>query len=950
MSTLKKAIIKFRCRFRHAKECLHNTSEASSKSAVISTSSSSEVPLGDGGEPLSKNQQRKQAKKERQIAKAKANEQRKESVEKRREAEDERAAKEEPRQLRARYGSLRVAANQYKVVSNNRRVDISTLSSRRIGEEVTFRARLHTLRNLSSSLAFLVFRQQLSTIQGVLREQDGIVSNHMVRWAEHIPTESVVLVTGILQKPKEEVKGASVHDVEILVQELHVMSHLTESLPFSVYEDDVPKEETHEADGINEEMEGEKHRRHHITDRTRLSNRIVDLRTATSQAIFRVNSGICNIFRYYLDSQGFIEVHTPKLQGGATESGASVFELDYFGRPAFLAQSPQLAKQMCISADFERVYEIGPVFRAENSNTHRHLTEYTGLDLEMAIDEHYHEALQLIDDMLKHIWKGIYRRFGRELEVIKRQFPHEDLIWLDETPRIPFSEGVRLLRDSGWTGDDGNPPSEYEDLSTRAEIRLGQLVKEKFHTDYYILDKFPVSARPFYTMPDPDNNKITNSFDIFLRGQEIISGGQRIHDAKMLENQMAEQGVKREGMEDYLEGFRWGAPPHAGCGIGLERLVMLFLNLGNIRLASLFPRDPRSLPAKHPKAELRHPEASTLHPPWEGDAVPDMEKEKQFQPLGKLIANYGDASNTSWLDDRYQVWRYHETGAAVSYVPTDSFAIIVGDPLCDKIQYTTVITTFLQHLKKQTNLKPLWLLASRLTEEILGTKLGWSTLTCLAENRLDPRKNLAQQDHDIARKVRHADREGVKISESPTPVPSDLRAQTDARVKDWLAKRTGTQVHLTQIHPWRDAEHRRYFFAHDKAGTLATLVVLAQLAPDHGYQVKYSLDFPGAPSGTIEATILQALQTVAREGVKNVTFGGGASSSLKPEHHLNGVRIRALEHSYKAIATRLKLTQKSEFREKLGAEEDPVFVCFPRHGLGSSGVKAIMKFLQEDDE
>lgn len=357
------------------------------------------------------------------------------------------------------------------------------------------------------------------------------------------------------------------------------MSHLTESLPFSVYEDDVPKEETHEADGINEEMEGEKHRRHHITDRTRLSNRIVDLRTATSQAIFRVNSGICNIFRYYLDSQGFIEVHTPKLQGGATESGASVFQLDYFGRPAFLAQSPQLAKQMCISADFERVYEIGPVFRAENSNTHRHLTEYTGLDLEMAIDEHYHEALQLIDDMLKHIWKGIYRRFGRELEVIKRQFPHEDLIWLDETPRIPFSEGVRLLRDSGWTGDDGNPPSEYEDLSTRAEIRLGQLVKEKFHTDYYILDKFPVSARPFYTMPDPDNNKITNSFDIFLRGQEIISGGQRIHDAKMLENQMAEQGVKREGMEDYLEGFRWGGPPHAGCGIGLERLVMLFLNL-----------------------------------------------------------------------------------------------------------------------------------------------------------------------------------------------------------------------------------------------------------------------------------------------------------------------------------------------------------------------------------
>ena len=152
-----------------------------------------------------------------------------------------------------------------------------------------------------------------------------------------------------------------------------------------------------------------------LPQRVRLNNRIVDLRTAPSQSIFRIQSGICNLFRTYLDAQGFIEIHTPKLQGGATESGASVFELNYFGRPAFLAQSPQLAKQMCMAADFERVYEIGPVFRAEDSNTPRHLTEYTGMDLEMALEEHYHEALDIIDGMFKSLWQGIYDRYQPEI-------------------------------------------------------------------------------------------------------------------------------------------------------------------------------------------------------------------------------------------------------------------------------------------------------------------------------------------------------------------------------------------------------------------------------------------------------------------------------------------------------------------------------------------------------
>ena len=601
---------------------------------------------------------------------------------------------------------------------------------------------------------------------------------------------------------------------------------------------------------------------------------------------------------------------------------------------------------MAIAADFEKVYEIGPVFRAENSNTHRHLTEYTGLDIEMAIAEHYYETLDLIDATFQHVFKGIYERYGKELEAIKTQFPHENLVWLERTPRIPFREGVALLRESGWTDENGNPPSEYADLGTRDEIQLGALIKKKYHTDYYILDKFPASARPFYTMLDPDNPKVTNSFDIFLRGQEILSGGQRINNPKMLLDRMASQRVSPDSMEEYLDGFRWGAPPHAGGGIGLERLVMLLLNLGDIRNASLFPRDPRSMPAKPPVTTLVHPEADTLHAVIDcpSGSVPEMPS------LEKLIANYGDASNTSWLDDRYQIWRHESTGAAIGYVPMDHYAIVIGEPLCDKSQKPMVINAFLHWLKKSAELKPLWLLVGYQTEEYLGDSLGWRTLSCLAEERADPASVRAQHDHDIARKVRHAQREGVKIVDIPVgeAVSAEVQKQCDARIRDWLASREGKkQVHLTEVKPWRDMDHRRYFYAHDRDKQICALVVLARLSPEHGFQVKWSLDFPGAPSGTIEHLILHVLERMRQAGVKQVTFGASAVDSLTAVHNLGGVHVRTLSRTYHTIATQLKLVQKGEFREKLGAEEDPVYVCFPKRGLGARGIRAIMNFFED---
>jgi len=707
-----------------------------------------------------------------------------------------------------------------------------------------------------------------------------------------------------------------------------------------------------------------KHQRS-LPQRVRLNNRIVDLRTAPSQAIFRIQSGICNLFRSYLDSQGFLEIHTPKLQGGATESGASVFEVNYFGRQAFLAQSPQLAKQMCISADFERVYEIGPVFRAEDSNTPRHLTEYTGLDLEMALEEHYHEALDVIDAMFKNLWKGIYDRYEKEIDIISQFYPHTKVEWLEETPRIPFAKGIQMLKDDGWVDEDGNPPSQYEDLATRAEIRLGQLVKEKFKTDYYILDKFPASARPFYTMPDPSDDRITNSFDIFMRGQEIVSGGQRIHDANFLEKQMKKKGVRPDSMPEYIEGFRWGAPPHAGCGVGLERLTYLFLNLGNIRLASLFPRDPKSLPAKPPAVILRHEEASTLNPPWDNEEVVDLDspEAKQLQPLEKLIANYGDAANTSWLDKRYHVWRHPLTGAAQGYVIYGSYAIVVGEPLCDRSQTPQIISAFLQYLKDEhKELKPIWMILGPSSEEYLAEKFQWRTLACIAEERADPRHNPALKDNDLARKVRHAEKEGVRNITCPfeETLPEDLKSKIDTRIVDWQHNRKGAQVHLTEIRPWFDEAHRRYFYAQGPApegagkdaGPIHAVVVLHQLAPINGYQIKFSLEFPGAPSGTIESLLLHSLRSLvsADASCSRVTFGTGALPQIEGGRNIGKRKIKFLKKAYEGIIKNANLRGKSEFREKMGVVKEGVYVAYPRGGLGAGGIRALMGFLGEDSD
>jgi aspartyl-tRNA synthetase len=273
----------------------------------------------------------------------------------------------------------------------------------------------------------------------------------------------------------------------------------------------------------------------------------------------------------------------------ASESGATVFKLGYFKTHAFLAQSPQLYKQMAIASDFERVFEIGPVFRAEDSNTHRHLTEFVGMDFEMAFHEHYHEVMDMMDKLFVSIFRGLTERFGKEIAAVHKQFNREPFVWLEPSLRIEWPEGIAMLREAGVEIGD------FEDISTPQEKLLGKLVKEKYGTDFYILDKFPLCIRPFYTMPDPANEGYSNSYDLMMRGEEIMSGAQRVHDPEMLVERAKSHGLEMEEIASYLEAFTFGCPPHAGGGVGLERVVMLFLGLPNIRKTSLFPRDPKRL-------------------------------------------------------------------------------------------------------------------------------------------------------------------------------------------------------------------------------------------------------------------------------------------------------------------------------------------------------------------
>ncbi|KAG0138575.1 hypothetical protein HOY82DRAFT_595728 [Tuber indicum] len=530
---------------------------------------SENVPIGPDGKPLSKSAIKK-LQKEREKA---------EKAAKRAALEAEQKAAREAANVdhaTGNYGTKKMIQSTER--SGTKRIQLSKLTAEDDGTEVVFRARLQNARAQGAKMCFVVLRQQSVSIQAVLTvNTEGTVSKQMVKWASGVNLESVVLVHGKIAKTPEPVTSASLSDVEVQITKFFVIAEAEPMLPIQF--DDASR-------SLKEVEAGAAT----VSLATRLDNRVIDLRILSNQAIFKISSAVCMLFKEYLLKHNFVEVHTPKLIAAASEGGSNVFKVQYFNRDAYLAQSPQLYKQMLIAGDFERVFEIAPVFRAENSQTHRHMTEFTGLDLEMAFEEHYHEVVEVLEGLFVYIFAGLQERFAKEIAIVRAQYPVEEFkVPKDgKVLRLTFKQGIAMLREAGHEVPD------LEDLSTEMERTLGRLVAEKYGEDFYILDKFPLAVRPFYTMPDPEDPQYSNSYDFFMRGEEILSGAQRVHNSQFLAERMSSLGIDPEapGLEDYVGAFKYGAPPHAGGGIGLERVVFLWLGLGNIRRASAFPRDP----------------------------------------------------------------------------------------------------------------------------------------------------------------------------------------------------------------------------------------------------------------------------------------------------------------------------------------------------------------------
>jgi len=469
---------------------------------------------------------------------------------------------------------------------------VSTLGTQdgpEIGAEIWVRARVATVRVKGKS-TFVVLRQNsLHTVQACKfkdKEDGGESATAVAKFFKALPLESLVDLRGVLAEAN--VSSCTQTNVELQIKQVFCVCQAAQQLPFLMADAQRSEEEI-------EASQGSKRPFVRVLPDLRLDNRWLDLRVPAHNATLRIQSAVCRFFRDSLTKRGFVEIHSPKLIAGESEGGAEVFRLDYFGTRASLAQSPQLYKQMAISADIPGAFEVGPVFRAENSNTPRHLCEFTGLDFEMPILWHYDEVIQVIHTTLSGAFLRLEEECAAELHAVRQMYPSEapEVPGPDEPPCVlHWDEAMEMLQTAP---SDSKRTDLMADLSTEEERLLGSLVKEKYGSDLFFLDRYPSSVRPFYTMPSKDTPEYSNSYDVIFRGQEIGSGAQRCHDPELLEARCAELGVPTEPLQPYIDSFRHGVPPHGGVGLGLERIVQLYLGLDNIRKAVMFARDPTRL-------------------------------------------------------------------------------------------------------------------------------------------------------------------------------------------------------------------------------------------------------------------------------------------------------------------------------------------------------------------
>ena len=315
---------------------------------------------------------------------------------------------------------------------------------------------------------------------------------------------------------------------------------------------------------------------------TLLQYRHVTVRSPKARAVLKIEAELIRGFRAYLDAHDFTEIYTPKLVSAGAEGGANLFEVDYYGRRAYLAQSPQLYKQIMVGV-FERVYETAPVYRAEKSHTHRHLSEYLSLDVEFGFIEDDGDVMDLEEALLKSMLDGVAESCSRDLAALGAELPDTSVAF----PRIELLAARELVAERYGHVSGG------KDLDPEAERLVGRWAKEEHGSDFVFVTHYPQAARPFYTFPL--DGGLTRGLDLLFRGVEITSGGQRVHRPEVLAEELRKRNMDPEAFADYIEVFRHGMPPHGGFAIGAERLTALLLGIHNVRFARAFPRDAQRL-------------------------------------------------------------------------------------------------------------------------------------------------------------------------------------------------------------------------------------------------------------------------------------------------------------------------------------------------------------------
>lgn len=413
------------------------------------------------------------------------------------------------------------------------------------GTTIILEGAVHSVRDMGE-IAFVILRKKEGLIQTVWEEGKTDLELSEIREGDYIH------VTG---QVKDEERAP--HGKEVRLSTISHLSHVSCPLPLPI---DKWK--------LNTSLEA------------KLDRRSLSLRNIRERARFRIQEGIVRGFRDFLYEQGFTEIHTPKIGAKSAEGGANMFRLSYFHRPAVLQQSPQLYKQMMVGV-FDRVFETGPVFRAEKHNTRRHLNEYTSLDFEMGYIHSFLDICAMETGFLQYTMNLLEKEYSKELKLLNITLPD-----VEKIPYVRFDEAKRLVSEK-YNRKIRNP----FDLEPEEEELIGKYFKEEYNADFVFVTHYPSKKRPFYAMDDPEDTRYTLSFDLLYHGLEITTGGQRIHDLNMLEEKIQAKGMTEEGLEQYLDAFRFGMPPHGGLGIGLERLTMQLLREDNVREACLFPRD-----------------------------------------------------------------------------------------------------------------------------------------------------------------------------------------------------------------------------------------------------------------------------------------------------------------------------------------------------------------------